>query len=130
MARYGANLHAAPPEWRRVPVATVDEAMTLIEAAFWRHYEKNERMRAALAGKDRRILLDLEGDARSVVVRDGKIVEVRRGPVEAPDVVLRAKPVDFLDIVNKRLHPLKAYMEGRVKVKAPMRDLLLVKAFL
>lgn len=111
-------------------VATVHDAVKRIEAAFWARYHGSEGFRKALAGKDRRILLAIDGEPHAIIVANGRIVETRGGPVEKPDVVIRAARDDFLDIVNGRVGPLVAYAQGRLKVTGKLRDLLLVKAFL
>lgn len=110
---------------------TVEDAVGFIEDRFWHHYESNADLREALEGKDRTILLDVrDGPSYHVLVVDGVLEAVQEGAVEDPDVRIIADRDDLLDVLNRDVHPVAAYLRGKVKVRAPVRDLMLVKAFL
>lgn len=115
----------------RTMVTSVEEAVTRIQETFWAHYNRNERLREALSGKDRRILLDvLDDETYHVIVEDGRITQAAPGPIEDPDVRVESTLEDLLALLNGDLHPIKAYFSRRVRVHAPVRDLFLVKGFL
>lgn len=102
-----------------------------IEQGFRRKWENDADFRDSLEGKDRDIVIDLTDlGAWSLRVRDGKLQEIEEGGIEDPDVRLRSKAEDFLAIFDGELSPLEAYMKKKVKVKAGLRDILLVKSFM
>lgn len=111
-------------------IETMDDAVDRIEEAFWDRYESNAKLRDALEGKDRTIVIaPSDGEAHHVLVEDGEIVATGTGERDA-DVRVEGSTEDILGILRGELSPLKAYFTGRVSVSAPMRDLLMVKSFL
>jgi len=114
-----------------VPIESIADLVKAIEGAFWRRYDANEAFRTALKGKDRAIHLNVkDGPSWRILVKDGRIVETGEGAPSVPDVVMTGTTEDILLVANGKLHPLRAYLERKVHVKAPLRDILLVKSFL
>ena len=112
-------------------IPTVEALVAAIEAAFRRRYESSETFRNALKGKDRVIHLNVtDGEHWHLVVKDGNLVETARGAPGKADVVITATTRDLLAVANREVHPVRAYMSGQVKVKAPLKDILVVKGFL
>lgn len=115
---------------RETPIDSVEALVRAIEAGFWRKYAESAAFRDALKGKDRDIHLGVpSGESWRLVVRDGRLVEVARGAPARPDVVILATEKDLLAVANRELHPVRAYLERRVQVKAPLKDILLVRGF-
>lgn len=110
----------------------IQQCLQRLEAGFRRRWDNNPDFRKSLAGKDRDILIDLrEAGAWTLQVRDGDLREIVEGrPVDKPDVRIEADAENFLAIFNGTLSPAEAYLKKKVKVKAPLRDILLVKSFL
>lgn len=57
-----------------------------------------------------------EGGNWTVTVKDQKL-QVTEGIHESPDLTLKMKPVDFLDLVNGKLSAERAFFTGRVQFK-------------
>ena len=74
------------------------------------------------AGVSATIQFDLTGDGGAqyhVSVADSKCA-VAEGAAEAPNLVLTAAAADFVDMVNGRLNPTSAFMQGKIKLKGEM----------
>lgn len=107
------------------------DCLDRLEQGFYRKWENDADFRDSLKGKDRDILIDLTDlSAWTLRVRDGKLEEVQERRPEDPDVRLTTTVDDFLAVFDGDLSPLKAYVQKRVKVKAGIRDILLVKSFM
>lgn len=109
----------------------VEDCLQRLEDGFRRRWENNEDFRSSLRGKDREILIDLrETGSWWLEVRDGNLEAIREGTTEDADVRIEADAGNFVDVFDGDLGPVKAYMTGKIKVDAGMRDLMLVKKFL
>ncbi len=112
-------------------VETVEDAVAFIRSRFERMHEENAKLRRSLRGKDRDILIELtDAPDQRVIVADGRIVEAGEGSLDDPDVRVTLSRDDLLAVLNGELHPVTAYLTRRVRVKAPIRDVALVKGFL
>lgn len=109
----------------------IQDAFERLEGGFRRRWENNPGFRKSLKGKDRDILIDLKDEgAWNLQVRDGDLVDIVEGNLEDPDVRVIAEAEDFLAIFDGTLSPLEAYVKKKIKVKAGLRDILLVKSFM
>lgn len=109
----------------------VEQCLQRLEDGFRRRWENNPDFRSSLEGKDREILIDLrETGSWWIEVDDGELAAIHEGAGSDADVAIEADAEDFVDIFDGDLGPVKAYMTGKIKVDAGMRDLLLVKKFL
>lgn len=55
---------------------------------------------------------------------DGKPQPVQQGKVEKPEIEYQMSTDTFIAIHNKELSPLKAYQQGKVKLKASITDMM------
>ena len=111
--------------------ARIQAALARIERAFRKRWDNNPDFRRSLKGKDRDILIDLnEAGSWHLIVRDGELTEIREGHLDKPNVRIHAEAEDFLAIFDGTLSPVDAYLKKKIKVKAGLRDILLVKAFM
>lgn len=109
----------------------IQNALERLERGFRRRWENNPDFRDSLKGKDRDILIDLKSrGAWNLEVRDGNLVDITDGRPDDPDVRVTAEAEDFLAIFDGTLSPLEAYIKKKIKVKAGLRDILLVKSFM
>lgn len=109
----------------------VTACLEKIERGFHRKWDNDPEFRDSLKGKDRVILIDLtDMGAWTLRVEDGKLQEIEEGRPDDFDVRLKTASEDFLAIFEGDLSPLKAYMTNKVKVKAGLRDIMLVKSFM
>lgn len=109
----------------------VEDCLQRLEDGFRRRWEDNPEFRDSLRGKDRDIQIDLrETGSWWIQVRDGNLQAIVEDEPEDIDVGIEAEADDFVDVFDGDLGPVKAYMTGKIKVDAGMRDLMLVKKFL
>ena len=106
-------------------------ALERLSRGFRKRWDSNPDFRKSLQGKDRDILIDLKhAGAWTLMVRNGDLVEIKEHRPTDADVRIEAEPQDFLAIFEGTLSPVDAYLRKKIKVKAPLRDILLVKAFM
>ncbi len=120
-----------PPGLPGPMVATVDEAVKRVEAAFWRRYNARPEMQEKLAGKDRVLQLsftDAPAENHWFHLVDGKLGEVQKATHPKPDATVTTSTKDLFAILNGETKALQAYMMGRVKVKASFADLFFAKS--
>ena len=75
-----------------------------------------------LAGTDGAVLFNLMGEGGgqwTVTIADGQL-SLAEGVVGSPVVRLRLETDDFVALVNRRLNPISAFMQGRVRVEGDM----------
>ncbi len=58
------------------------------------------------------------GGEWGVTIADG-MVQVRPGRIESPALTVRVSAADWLAIVNRKMNPMAAFMQGRLKVVGP-----------
>ncbi|MFI1971155.1 sterol-binding protein [Streptomyces cinnamoneus] len=66
-------------------------------------------------------------------LRDGHLKEVRTlegAPEQRAEIALEMTSEDLVALVDGRLHFARAWASGRVRVKAPLRDLLRLRSVL
>jgi putative sterol carrier protein len=96
-----------------MPFETVSEAM---EAVVGGADSKK------LAGLDKVVMFDLSGEGGgqwTATIADGKI-ELVEGAAGTPDATFKMKAEHFLGIVNGKINPISAYMQGRVRIEGDM----------
>lgn len=110
----------------------IEAALGRLERGFRKRWENNPDFRKSLVGKDRDILIDLrDHGAWTIQVRDGNLEGIVEGrPPGKANVRIEADAEHFLAIFDGTLSPAEAYLRKKVKVKAPIRDILLVKSFM
>ncbi|MDY6985591.1 MAG: SCP2 sterol-binding domain-containing protein [Candidatus Thermoplasmatota archaeon] len=98
------------------------ENYDIIEKAI--EYLKNN---ADLKGFDRVVLLKIGEDELCFNVENS---DVKRIESEEPDIVIEMSSETFRALANGELSPLRAYALKKVKVKASLKDIMLLKKFL
>jgi putative sterol carrier protein len=94
----------------------------------------NERARTdpkfqeTLKDVERRIQLDVDGDASyHFHLKENHIEGVKDGPTTNPDVVVTTDKETLLGIFSGEVSAMRAYMTKRIKFKATLMDLLVLK---
>lgn len=65
-----------------------------------------------------RVQFELSGDGGGewgVAIADGA-VQVTPGRIESPALTVRVSAADWLALVNRKMNPMAAFMQGRLKV--------------
>lgn len=107
----------------------LDEILKNLVEKFNKKVEESEDLRKRLQGFDRKVLLKLDPDGFYYAeIRDGKFEEFKKIDSETDtDIKIETTRDVFLQLISQQLSPLVAYVNGLVKIKAPLRDLLMVK---
>ena len=107
----------------------LDEILKNLVEKFNKKVEESEDLRKRLQGFNRKVLLKLDPDGFYYAeIRDGKFEEFKKIDSETDtDIKIETTRDVFLQLISQQLSPLVAYVNGLVKIKAPLRDLLMVK---
>ena len=103
---------------------TREELRQLLELQMERFYE--EKALKAFQGWTRTMqyyFTDIQ-EFWYIRVVDGKPGEPNEGKVEKPEVLYEMSSDTFASIARREITGMKAYMQGKVKVKASMGDLM------
>lgn len=57
-------------------------------------------------------------------MEDGKVKSISEESMESPDIQVTVESGVFIDIMNKKMNPMKAYTMGKLKAKGKLTDLL------
>jgi putative sterol carrier protein len=61
-----------------------------------------------------------QGGTWTLEIRD-KVLNVKAGPHEKPDILVTMKDMDFVNFINGKLNGQMAFMTGKLKVKGNMQ---------
>ncbi len=110
----------------------VEEILKKIVEKFNEKMEKDSELLEKIKDLERTIMIKL-GEAGIYVAKlqDGKLSDFEKVQEEVKaEIRLETDPDTFVKIVNGEISPMVAYMDGRVKFKAPLRDMMLLKDLL
>ena len=65
-----------------------------------------------------------------IIVKNGKVESLTENKIETPDIHITIKSGIFLDIINKKITPIKAYTTGKLKAKGKFSDILKLQKLL
>lgn len=84
------------------------------------------RMQRAFRGFTRTLQFRFTDTSESWLLRtvDGQQATLTKEAVEKPDILVEMATDDLASILQRRLHPVKAYTQGRIHVVGDMPDLM------
>lgn len=90
----------------------------------------DEKLRAELAGIERKVMLDLgEGTQFNFILKDAHVDGVNDGPVESPDITITTDKDTLEALLKRDIGPMKAIALRRLRVKASIEDVLRLRKF-
>ncbi len=93
--------------------------------------QTNEKYQKELEGKVRDIMITItDGKQYKFKLENKQFINFMEGSFEAPDVVVTTDTKTMRGLLLKEIKPMKAYALGRVKFKAKLEDLMLIKRLL
>lgn len=99
-------------------------------AEFNEKAKRDEKLRKALTGITRKVLIQLEeGKSFKFVLQNNQITDFEEGKLEKPDVLVTSDLETLEKLIKKELKPFKAYATGKIKLKASLMDLLRLREF-
>lgn len=119
----------------------MDELEGLLKDAVARFNDKaatDEKVKKELAGMEKRVLVDVAdggdgGGARQFhfFIRNGMADGFAAGAVDIgeKDVRIVSDTVTLVGLLKKEMGPMSAMARGRLKVKAPLEDLIRLRKF-
>jgi putative sterol carrier protein len=109
----------------------IEETLAALVERFNRHADRNPAVAAELQGVTRVIALRIsDGGSFGVVLKDGRLGDLRPvAPVKA-DVTIRTDSATFLGLVNKEIGPMKALVTRKLAIDGSLDDKLLFRKLL
>jgi putative sterol carrier protein len=65
-----------------------------------------------------------------IKVLNGKVESLKEENIDSPDIHVTIESGVFIDILNKKINPMKAYTTGKLKAKGKLTDLLKLQKLL
>jgi putative sterol carrier protein len=72
---------------------------------------------------------DLE-TSYSIKVENGIVKSLKEEKIDQPDIIVTIESQILIDIINKKINPMKAYTTGKLKAKGKLTDLLKLQKIL
>ncbi len=85
---------------------------------------KDEKLAQALDGIKKAINLEFGEEAYSFRIEDGKAHSLRDGLIDDPDVTIAADLETIIGLLEKRIRPMKAFAQRKLRVAGEIEDLL------
>ena len=104
--------------------STVMEALDELVDKFNNKVQKDDGLSEALTGIRKAINLDLGELEYSFRLEDGEAHSLSDGLIDEADVVISSDPDTILDLLEKRIRPMKAFAQRRFRVAGEIEDLL------
>jgi len=88
----------------------------------------DEKLHETLVDWERSIQLDITGDGTyHFFLKDFKIDRVNDGPTPDPQIHVATDRETFEAVIDGETSPMRAYMNKKFRVKAELRDLLILR---
>ena len=65
-----------------------------------------------------------------IKIRNGEIQSIKEEQINSPDIHIILAGKTLIDILNKKINPMKAYTTGKLKAKGKFTDLLIIQKLL
>ncbi len=97
-------------------------------AKFNERAKSDPKFQETLKDMERRIQLDVDGDRTyNFHLKDYNIPAVNEGPAQNPDVLVSTDKETLLGIFNGDVSAMGAYLKKKIRFKATLMDLLVLK---
>jgi putative sterol carrier protein len=91
----------------------------------------DDKLKEALSGLTRKVVVELEQERKySFVIQNCEIANFSSCDLEQFDVKIISDSETLEKLLTKELSPFKAYATGKVKIKATLADLIMLRKFL
>ncbi len=107
----------------------VEEILNKMVEKFNEKIEKDEKLKEKVKDLERTIMMKFEGLGVYIAkLQGGSLSKFEKASEEVKaEIRLETDPETFIKIVNGEISPMVAYMDGKIKFKAPLRDMMLLK---
>lgn len=110
------------------PAAQIRPQLETAVSEFNERAKTDPKFQETLRDVERRIQLVVEGDATyHFHLKDNQIDGVRDGPIEGAEVLVTTDKETLLGILSGEVSAMGAYLKKRIKFKATLMDLLILK---
>ena len=65
-----------------------------------------------------------------IKIRNGELESLKEESIDSPDIQVIIESRIMIDILNKKINPMKAYTTGKLKAKGKLTDLLKLQKLL
>ncbi|HYA58586.1 MAG TPA: SCP2 sterol-binding domain-containing protein [Thermoplasmata archaeon] len=110
---------------------TVEEVLASVVERFNRHAARTPAVAEELNGLHRTIQVRItDGHSYAVDLSEGRLVNLRSGPVERADVTITTDSRTFDALVKKEIGPMKALVTRKLALEGSLEDKLLFRKLL
>jgi putative sterol carrier protein len=105
----------------------IEEALALVIQKF---DEPNLKARFSSFSKNMQFTFTDLNTAYLMRVKNGEVESLKEDNIESPDIHVKIESRILIDILHKKMNPMKAYTTGKLKAKGKLTDLLKLQKLL
>lgn len=105
----------------------IEEALTLVKQKF---DDPKLKPRFANFSKNMQFTFTDLNTAYLIRVTNGEVESLKEESIDSPDIHVTIESGILIDILHKKMNPMKAYTTGRLKAKGKLTDLLKLQKLL
>lgn len=107
------------------PVIDVEALLKDLIARFNKKVTEDEKLRNELRNMTRKIEVKMrDGESYNFLLEDLQLKNFSKGEVSEPDISIISDTKSFEALVKREIGPMRALATGKVKIKAPLEDML------
>ncbi len=114
-------------------MTTDDEEKVLMDliSEFRSKIDEDESLRKKMKRYQRDVQIDFDsGNKYNLTLEEGEVSDFEEGDLENPDISVETDVETLKDILEGEASAMQAYAKGKIKVDAPLTDLLKFKKLL
>jgi len=94
-------------------------------ARFNKKVTEDEKLRNELRNMTRKIEVKMkDGESYNFLLEDQQLKNFSKGELSEPDISIISDTKSFEALVKREIGPMRALATGKVKIKAPLEDML------
>lgn len=105
----------------------IEEALNLVKQKF---DDPKLKARFSSFSKNMQFTFTDLNTAYLLRVTNGVVESLKEESIESPDIHVTIESQTLIDILNKKMNPMKAYTTGKIKAKGKLTDLLKLQKLL
>ena len=105
----------------------IEEALDLVKQKF---YEPKLKARFSSFSKNMQFTFTDLNTAYLMRVTNGEVESLKEESIDSPDIHVTIESGILIDILHKKMNPMKAYTTGKLKAKGKLTDLLKLQKLL
>ena len=105
----------------------IEDALKIVKNKF---YDPKLKTRFANYTKNIQFTFNDLNTTYLIKIRNGDLESLKEESIDSPDIQVIIESRIMIDILNKKINPMKAYTTGKLKAKGKLTDLLKLQKLL